>query len=124
MIVCIQTRFGVVHYINWSTHRGVHYTMCGKAYTSRDRISTYGIDQSIPQACPACRAAVEPDQAVILDKAPQTARGDIPGHTVDKYAWIQMGYLTPKDKYEDLLKSRYWPKKNRMQRKRIFRSTT
>lgn len=112
MIVCIQTRKGQIHYVNWLTARGFYHTMCGKSFQRKDRLNTYTIDDSIPQACPNCRAAVI--SLAIYHDPMRDGRGDLLGSKVMKYEGIQMELDTTKDIYSDVLKHRYWPKLRRM----------
>lgn len=115
MIICLQTRSGELHYISWTSFRNdIHYTMCGKTFSNkRDKVITYGIDNSIPEACPNCRSAVEASFQDI-----RTDRGSLLENSKGKYLFIQIDYFTPQDKYENLLDLHVQPKLSRMMRKK------
>jgi len=113
MIICLQTRMGEIHYV-WLTDRGFYHTMCGKTFQRKNRLNTYGVYDSIPDACPNCRAAIV---SLTDDDSGHRVRdidGNLTGKSISKYQGIQMEIGTTKDIYSDVLDYRYWPKLRRM----------
>jgi hypothetical protein len=111
MIVCLQTRKSEIHYISWLSLRGYYYTMCGKVFFRNDNLNTYGIDESIRNACINCRKVVEHKHEL------RTFRGDMVDDAKTKYLDLQDEWDTPQDLYEDLLDRRHWDKLRRIKNK-------
>lgn len=111
MINCLQTRDGIIHYVSWITTRGIHYTMCGKAYTKkRDKINTYEIDSDVPGSCKNCAFAM----SNIHNDDKRTFRGKLLETNRSIYRDIQREFSTPKELYGGLLDGRTWFKLTRM----------
>lgn len=113
MIVCLQTRRGIIHYINWKTHRSVYWTMCGKSYNGKKiKINTYGVDDALPNACAACQDYME------IDKEKRAARGDLLETNVFIYTDAIKKYTAPEREYGHLLDRRSWDLLRRLKSKR------
>lgn len=112
MIICLQTRQGEIHYISWSTPaRDYYFVMCGKYFFKKDYLTTFGIDQSISNACISCQKAQ--DHTFTF----RNYHNNLNNNTILNYRDIQAGWETPKEIFEDLLNRRLWSKLRRMKYK-------
>lgn len=116
MIVCLKTRFDEVHIINWSAPNGIQYTLCGKAFSHKQYIETFGVDNNFPDMCRNCYETQESINASAIENPREWSSDHVISVAVDEYTSIQKGWASTKSKYSSL-DSRYWPKAKRMRRK-------
>jgi hypothetical protein len=116
MINCLQTRRGTIHFINWTTFRGIHYTMCGKSYQKSNKINTYVLDDAIPGACPQCYRIYTTHYHKNAKNMRRT-RGHMLEAVVSEYEDIQSDITSTESIYTDFPKYREYPKLRRMKSK-------
>jgi hypothetical protein len=56
-MICLQTRQGVIHTINWITTRGGYYTECGLVFHKSDRLNLFDLDDYIENICENCKSS-------------------------------------------------------------------
>jgi hypothetical protein len=123
MIICLKTRLGEIHIINWSAPHGTHYTLCGKAFTNKQNIETFSADNLFPDMCRNCYTTQEYYNDSTATDARDWATDHVVENTLGEYLGVQKGWDNTKSKYADLVESRYWPKAKRMRRKFPTRDT-
>jgi hypothetical protein len=118
ILVCLQTRQGQIHYINWLTSSGIYYTLCNKAFQKKHRINTYAVGAPILDACLNCRATMKGQEDFHhSDGLIRNLLGSLLDNKVDKYKDLQAGLDTTQGKYHSLLTRRYSPSFRRMKNK-------
>lgn len=116
MINCLQTRQGTIHFINWTTFRGIHYTMCGKSFQKSNKINTYILDNAISGACSQCYR-IYTTHYQNKAKYMRRARGHMLETIVGEYQDIQADLTSTEALYDAFPKDRDYPKLRRMKSK-------
>lgn len=117
-MICVKTRLGEIHVVNWTTSRGLHYTLCGKSFSNKGCVETFAANNVFPGMCPNCHDWQEAgDMATANDDARLIKPTQLLSISTGVYQGVQKGWESTKELFEDTLDRRYWPKKTRMRRK-------
>lgn len=117
MLNCLKTRLGVIHIINWTTYRGIHYTLCQKSFSSKTHVETFAADNIFPGMCPICYEIQEMDNQSVVDYDLRDVRHDhVLESSLSDYRGVQKGWGGISSKFDDLT-VRYWHKAAKMRRK-------
>jgi len=118
MIICVKTRFGRIHIVNWTTSRGVHHTICGKSFSNKRHVETFAADNTFSGICSNCYIWQVDYDLESANNEPRDIKLDpVISNSIHIYTGVQGGWAGPQDKFEDMLDRRNWPKKSRMRRK-------
>lgn len=116
MLSCLKTRRGEVHIINWTTFRGIHYTLCGKTFYNKDHIETFAADNTFPDMCPNCYDIQESSNHSFMSDVRSFRSDHVIDNSISDYRSVQKGWGSIESRYDDLT-ARYWNKFGRMRRK-------
>lgn len=117
MLSCLKTRSGEIHIINWTTFRGLHYTLCGKTFSNKNNVETFSADNTFHDICPICYEAQESSNQALMTYAIRDFRDNhVLNNSVSDYYSVQKGWGNIESLYVDLT-DRHWDKSKRMRRK-------